>query len=113
MAHHHNYRVWASAHTQLVTLGTLTRSLHFGDLANQLRRAGISVVSNIVEGAGRRSDADFARFLTIARASNDEIAAQLEIVGAITGQDVSALLATNASTGRMLSALIRRLRSGG
>jgi len=113
MGSFHTLDVYHHAVDQLRDLTRISAEVHFGDLGNQLRRAGISVVSNIAEGAGCGTDPAFVRFLRIARASNDEIAAQLEIVGAITGQDVSALLATNASTGRMLTALIRRLRSGG
>ena len=42
-------------------------------LRNQLLRAAISVSSNIAEGAGRGSDADFARFLTHSLGSLNEV----------------------------------------
>jgi four helix bundle protein len=38
-------------------------------LASQLRRASVSVVSNIAEGCGRKGDAELARFLRLARGS--------------------------------------------
>ena len=110
MARHRNYRVWQHAHQQLIEIGRITEDMRFGDLSQQLRRAGISVVSNIAEGAGRGSDAEFARFLRIARASNDEIAAQLDIASAIGGLEVAPILAANDGIGKMLTALIRRLR---
>lgn len=46
-------------------------------LRDQIRRASISVSSNIAEGFARRSPKDFARFLTIARASAAEVCSQL------------------------------------
>jgi four helix bundle protein len=110
MANFQQLRVWHAANQQVAGIATITVS--FGDLGSQLRRASISVSSNIAEGAGRGNDGDYARFLCIARGSNDEVAAQLHICQAL-GQDMTAKLAVNASVGKMLSALIRRLRSGG
>jgi len=46
-------------------------------LTSQIRRASISVSSNIAEGSGRNSDADFAHFLEIAYASLMEVVSQL------------------------------------
>jgi four helix bundle protein len=46
-------------------------------LTSQIRRASISVSSNIAEGSGRNSDADFAHFLEIAYAYLMEVISQL------------------------------------
>ena len=61
----------------------------FGDLGNQVRRAAISVVSNICECCGCSTDRERKRFLGIARASNKELQGQLLILsdlGTITAE---------------------------
>ena len=49
------------------------------ELSAQLRRASVSVSSNIAEGSGRNSDADFAHFLEVAYGSLMEVVSQLFI----------------------------------
>jgi four helix bundle protein len=107
MALFHRLQVYHHSQLQVRYVADLTRNLRFGDLANQMRRSAISVVSNLVEGSGRISHRDAARLLAIARASNDELAAQLEIAANLTGADLQDVLNLNAITGRQLSGLIR------
>lgn len=59
-------------------------------LSAQLRRAAVSVPSNIAEGAARNSRADFANFIRIARGSLAEIETQLLIAQRLNylGQDL-------------------------
>ncbi len=106
MARYHNLRVYHLALAQISDVARLTP--RFADLGNQMRRAAVSVISNLAEGAGRGSDPDFIRFIRIARGSNDELAAQLAIIKAL-GRDVDALIQRNNDIGRMLSRLIRSL----
>jgi len=69
-----------------VKIYELTRAFpsdeRFG-LTNQLRRAAVSIPSNIAEGNGRLNTREFIQFLAIARGSTLEVLTQLELANAL------------------------------
>ena len=85
-------------------------------LCDQLRRAAVSVASNIAEGCGRGTDRDWAHFLGQAMGSLCEVETQLELARRLgyIGQDVlDELTGTARETGKMLYALIQKYGTGG
>jgi four helix bundle protein len=82
-------------------------------LASQLRRAAVSVPSNIAEGHGRDTGKSFALFLNQARGSLYEVETQLELarnLRMIQPETATNLLATAAEIGRMLHGLRAAVR---
>jgi len=82
-------------------------------LVSQMRRASISVPSNVAEGQGRLARREFLHFLAFARGSLKELETQLLIardLGYATAGRVDPCLALAEQVGRMLSALIRSIR---
>jgi four helix bundle protein len=84
-------------------------------LASQLRRAAVSVPSNIAEGQGRRSKSEFAHHLAIAHGSLCEVETQINIAGRLhymQQSDVSCLLSMASQVGKLINGLSNSLRYG-
>ncbi len=83
-------------------------------LVNQMRKAAVSIPSNIAEGAGRQTSKEFIQFLHIAQGSLSELDTQLEItnrLGFLSQKDWSELEAMMNRIDKMVSGLIRHKKS--
>jgi len=109
--------VWQRAIQLTLAVYKLTSSLPYSErfgLMDQLRRAAVSVASNIAEGHGRLTRGEYIQFLGHSRGSNCEVETQLVIVrslgfGAADNLREAEKLCTDVS--RMLNALIKSLRA--
>lgn len=117
MQDYRKLRVWQLASDLAVAVYEVTSSFpppEVRGLASQMRRAAISVSSNIAEGTGRSSNRDLARFLDMATASAHELESQIVVaarLGMIADQDrAEALLHLTGRVIRMNYALARAAR---
>jgi four helix bundle protein len=91
------------------TTKSFPRDERYGMTA-QMRRASVSIAANIAEGYGRRSPADYVRFLRIAKGSTNELETLVLLarrLDYLVPDD--ALLELTARVGSMLSGLIKSL----
>ena len=111
-----NLIVWQKAMELVKAVYALTRKFPPDEryaLTDQLRRAVVSIPSNIAEGNGRSSNADYGHFLSIARGSLYETMTQLQIavdLGCIPVLD-STLESLISEVGRMLTTMLKKFGS--
>ncbi len=111
--------VWQRSIELTVAVYKLTESFpaaeRFG-LTNQLRRASVSVASNIAEGYGRATKGEYIQFLGHARGSISELETQLVIAGALNFGSKELLKSTEhlcSEVGRMLRTMMKSLQLKG
>jgi len=110
-------KVWQKAHRLTLDVyqasATFPREELYG-LTSQIRRACLSIPSNIAEGCGRGSDTDFARFLQISMGSSSEVEYLLILskdLQILTSDDYETLSDDVIQIKRMLTSLIKTSRS--
>ena len=111
----HDLKVWGKAHQLVLAIykastGFPQREIYA--LTNQLRRAAISVPSNIAEGCGRNSEAEFSHFLQIAMGSASEVQYALLLardLSFLNDSEFQKLDNEVIEVKRMLAALLQKL----
>jgi len=109
-------RVWQQAMDLAMQIYRLTEGFpkhELYGLTGQIRRAAISIPSNIAEGKGRRTDRDFSNFLFRARGSLLELETQISLAQRLEylkEADAASALKKTAAVGSSLTGLINSLR---
>lgn len=107
--------VWQKAMDLVEMVYTVTKGFpreELYGLTNQLRRATVSVPSNIAEGHARNSTAEYRNFLSMARGSLAEVETQLliaERLKYIDPEKLAELLSRQMEINKMINALINKL----
>jgi len=116
MRDHRKLRAFELADRLVMSIYSATkpfpREEQFG-LTSQLRRAAVSIASNIVEECSRNSQADYIRFLDMAFGSAKEVQYQITIANRLEylpGEDARDLAAQAEETARVLAGLLHSLR---
>lgn len=110
-------QAWQKAYDVTLRVYRLTNSGSFAKdfgLRDQIRRASVSIMANIAEGHGRRSNSEFANFLNLARGSAHEVQSHLHIavgLGYIEKPEFEELYSLISEISKMTLALARYLRT--
>ncbi|PWK28856.1 four helix bundle protein [Arcicella aurantiaca] len=113
---HRDLLVWQKSMVLVTEIYLKSRSFPVQEqygLTSQIRRAAISIPSNIAEGFGRQSTGDYLRFLNIAVGSLFELQTQIEIalnLEFIGQADFEIIFEKSREIDRMLSSLIQKLK---
>lgn len=112
-----NLSVWKKAHRLTLNVYELTSDFPSDErygLTSQMRRCSVSIGSNIAEGCGSGSDADFARFVQMALRSASELEYQLLLAADLqlmSEDDHRAVTHHTQEVKRMLSGLLKTLKA--
>lgn len=116
MRPHRNLDAWKKSVDFIVVIYEITRAFSqdekFG-LISQIRRASVSIASNLAEGAGRRSDREFLQFLSHSQGSASEVDTQLLIafrLKFLSEAEYESLDKSLDDIGRMITGLSNHLK---
>ncbi|MFA4837325.1 MAG: four helix bundle protein [Dehalococcoidia bacterium] len=109
---------WQKARDIVTIIYSVTNKGNFAkdyNLRDQIRRASISIMSNIAEGYGRQTDKEFTQFLYMARGSAAEVQSQLYValdLGYLSKPAFQELYDLAEETMKLVSGFIKYLKSG-
>jgi len=109
--------VWQKAMELTAAIYKLVKKLpkeELYSLSDQMRRAVVSIPSNIAEGQDRNTKKEFIQFLTIARGSKAELETQLLIcvkVDYLKEEEILEAMKLSNEIGKMLTSLINKLKT--
>ena len=112
-----NLKVWDRSHKLTLKIYGITRTFPVEEiygLKSQMRRASVSIPTNIAEGCGRNSDAELARFLEIAMGSASELEYLVLLskeLNFLHNAVYNSLTAEIIEIKQMLGTLIKKIRS--
>jgi four helix bundle protein len=116
MKTHRDLDVWKLAMEFAKEIYSLTEKLPHHELyglTSQLRRAAVSIASNIAEGAARQTKKEFIQFLYCSLGSSAEVETQLilaQMLGYFTDEDLCLLFEMRERISKMVYGLIRSLK---
>lgn len=111
--------VWQKAHQLALAAYRTTRRFPQAEvygLTSQIRRAGVSIAANIVEGTGRGTDAEMIRYLNMAQGSAaelDYLFLLAQDLGYISANEYEQLSGGAKAVRRMLTSFVRKLKANG
>ncbi|MGA9669010.1 MAG: four helix bundle protein [Terracidiphilus sp.] len=109
-------QVWQRSIQLSVSVYRLTKDFpreEIYGMTNQMRRASVSVASNIAEGHGRMSTGEYRQFLGMARGSNSELQTQLEIARALgfgNSKMIEEVEGLSFEVGKMISGVLNAIK---
>lgn len=115
MKPHQRLDAWNRSFTFVKTIYSITNNFPLNErygLTSQLRRASVSIPSNIAEGAGRKSKKEFIRFLSISLGSLSELDTQILLckeLGYISPEQCDLLIKELDFIGKLIYGLMKSL----
>lgn len=114
-----NLQVWQKAHHLALSIYKATtffpKTEAYG-MVRQMRRAAVSIPTNIAEGCGREGEAELRRFLQIAMGSSSELEYEILLsrdLGFLAQKEHDQLIADTCEIKRMLTAYHQKLKADG
>lgn len=114
-----NLLVWKESHKLVLKIYNITEKFPQNEmygLVSQIRRAAVSIPSNIVEGKSRGSQKDLLRFLMISRGSLEEVKYQILLskdLEYISENEYNEIKEITENVGKLLNGFINSIKNNG